>query len=250
MAELSAKVWMPMDSAPRNCAGILALLPDSNFPVGVRFFDGRWCVAWDNSPLGEHDQPRMWMHIPDEDATTLSAQPAVLAEIWRALDSTLGDTDPDFGDMSDTEIREENPVWWATRELRALIDATPAQHPPAEGVALPAQVAEWTDQQCIDFACVAFRHAPKNLPKGVELNDIRMAAFRVMSAAAPQPEAKPVNVGSIGHTSRDKGTLAAALERTIPRSHPDTQAAIRGEATACHRDCDCVGECKAGVERP
>ena len=68
-----AKVWMSMESAPKNGAGILALLPDSNFPVGIRFDGGRWCVAWDNHPLGEFDQPRLWMLIPDEDATTLTA---------------------------------------------------------------------------------------------------------------------------------------------------------------------------------
>jgi len=62
-----------------------------------------------------------------EGFTRWSAEPdGRIVNIWRALDSTLGDTDPDFGDMSDEEIRDESPVWWATRELRALIDAPPA----------------------------------------------------------------------------------------------------------------------------
>lgn len=48
---------------------------------------------------------------------------AKLADIWRVLDRTLGDTDPCFPDyISDDEIRDESPVWWATRELRNLID--------------------------------------------------------------------------------------------------------------------------------
>ena len=47
----------------------------------------------------------------------------------------------------------------------------------------PARVTEWTDDQCIAFACVAFRHAPKNLPKGVELNDIRMGAIAAVRSA-------------------------------------------------------------------
>lgn len=64
-------VFQPIDQAPKNGCGILALLPDSNFPVGIRWNDGRWCVAWDNSPLGEFDQPVKFMHIPDEDATAL-----------------------------------------------------------------------------------------------------------------------------------------------------------------------------------
>ena len=65
---MRVKLWQSIDSAPKDGAGIFALLPDSNFPVGIRFRDGRWHVAWDNSPLGPHDQPRLWMHIPDEDA--------------------------------------------------------------------------------------------------------------------------------------------------------------------------------------
>lgn len=65
------KVFQPIDHAPKNGCGILALLPDSNFPVGIRWDSGRWCVAWDNSPLGEFDQPVKFMRIPDEDATAL-----------------------------------------------------------------------------------------------------------------------------------------------------------------------------------
>lgn len=62
-------VFQPIDQAPKNGCGILALLPDSTFPVGIRWNDGRLCVAWDNSPLGEFDQPVKFMHIPDEDTT-------------------------------------------------------------------------------------------------------------------------------------------------------------------------------------
>lgn len=51
-------------------------------------------------------------------------------------------------------------------------------------------VPEWTDEQCIEFACVAFRHAPKNLPAGVTVADIRMAASRV-NRAAPEQRAVP-----------------------------------------------------------
>lgn len=55
-----------------------------------------------------------------------------LIDIWRALDSTLGDTDPYFADdMTDEDIRDDSPVWWATRELRAMIDAAPIPQQPA-----------------------------------------------------------------------------------------------------------------------
>src|SRR5690606_35984821 len=50
--------------------------------------------------------------------------------------------------------------------------------------------AVWTDEQCLQFAAVAFRHAPKNLPDGVTLEDIRMAASTVYGlTASPRPEA-------------------------------------------------------------
>lgn len=50
--------------------------------------------------------------------------------------------------------------------------------------------AVWTDEQCLQFAAVAFRHAPKNLPDGVTLEDIRMAASTVYGLTAPpRPEA-------------------------------------------------------------
>lgn len=59
-------------------------------------------------------------------------------------------------------------------------------HLRAQSAPPPASVPEWTDEQCVQFACVAFRHAPKNLPKGVTLQDIRMGAYRVMNSTAPE----------------------------------------------------------------
>lgn len=61
--------------------------------------------------------------------------------------------------------------------LRMLADAL---------VAAPTMQLEsraWTDDECLKFASVAFRHAPKNLPKGVELEDIRLGAMRVARGA-------------------------------------------------------------------
>ena len=51
-----------------------------------------------------------------------------------------------------------------------------------------APMGVWTDQQCLQFAAVAFRHSPKNLPDGVTLQDIRLAAASVF-ALAQQPAA-------------------------------------------------------------
>jgi hypothetical protein len=80
-----------------------------------------------------HDGAR---DLPDGDYKLYTAEPAKasepeydrsamakLADIWRVLDRTLGDSDPCFPDyMSDDDIRDEYPVWWATRELRKQID--------------------------------------------------------------------------------------------------------------------------------
>ena len=45
-----------------------------------------------------------------------------LQKIVLALDDYLGDTDPDFPeDMTDEEIREEEPIFWACKELSSLI---------------------------------------------------------------------------------------------------------------------------------
>ena len=48
------------------------------------------------------------MEIPDEK----------IRNIFDALDDYLGDTDPDLlADMTDDEIRDEEPVFWAAKEL-------------------------------------------------------------------------------------------------------------------------------------
>lgn len=45
-----------------------------------------------------------------------------IQKIINTLDHYLGDTDPDFPeDMTDDEIRQEEPVFWATKELSKLI---------------------------------------------------------------------------------------------------------------------------------
>jgi hypothetical protein len=43
-------------------------------------------------------------------------------DIFNALDSYLGDTDPELPeDMTDDEIRAEEPVFWAAKELAFYI---------------------------------------------------------------------------------------------------------------------------------
>ena len=45
-----------------------------------------------------------------------------LEAIFSVLDGFLGDTDPYFSeDITDTEIREEEPVFWAAKEIDLLL---------------------------------------------------------------------------------------------------------------------------------
>jgi hypothetical protein len=42
--------------------------------------------------------------------------------VFYALDRVLGDTDPDLPeDMTDDEIRQEEPDFWAAREIDAIL---------------------------------------------------------------------------------------------------------------------------------
>lgn len=98
----------------------------------------RWGEAHDNRALHKlYPREREWIasrvfaavaHLaPTPAADAGGVAYARLADIWRALDSTLGDTDPYFSeDMTDEDIRDESPVWWAARELRAVIDGADA----------------------------------------------------------------------------------------------------------------------------
>lgn len=57
--------WQPMKTAPRDGTGIMALLPDSDMAVGVRFTGKYWTVAWDGAILVRNSEPVWWIHIPD-----------------------------------------------------------------------------------------------------------------------------------------------------------------------------------------
>ncbi|MEN1941031.1 hypothetical protein WCE39_08050 [Luteimonas sp. MJ174] len=91
-AEGGGEVWHSMDTAPRDGTGIFALLPDSDFPVSVRYCDGGWHVAWDGERLGEFDQPHKWMRIPDEDERTAPpSAPVGVEEMQCRLDREESD---------------------------------------------------------------------------------------------------------------------------------------------------------------
>jgi len=48
-----------------------------------------------------------------------------LVAIHGAIDQAMGDTDPDCQDMTDDEIREEEPLMWAAMRLAELIGPCP-----------------------------------------------------------------------------------------------------------------------------
>jgi hypothetical protein len=48
-----------------------------------------------------------------------------LVKIHEAIDDAMGDTDPDCGDMTDKEIRQEEPMLWAAMHLAKMIGKGP-----------------------------------------------------------------------------------------------------------------------------
>ena len=44
-----------------------------------------------------------------------------LVRIHSAINDAMGDTDPDVQDMTDEEIREEEPLLWAAMKLSEII---------------------------------------------------------------------------------------------------------------------------------
>ena len=61
---------------------------------------------------------------PATEAPTPGAASELLPRIEHivsALDSALGDTDPNYVDMTDEEVRDEDPMFWACQQLSALM---------------------------------------------------------------------------------------------------------------------------------
>lgn len=48
-----------------------------------------------------------------------------LVRIHGAIDEAMGDTDPDVQDMTDNEIRQEEPLLWAAMQLAEMIGRGP-----------------------------------------------------------------------------------------------------------------------------
>lgn len=72
-----------------------------------------------------------------------------------------------------------------TRRLERLHELEATRPANAESLANARGGGAWTDAQCLEFASVAFRHAPKNLPDNVTIQDIRMGAARAIRLTSP-----------------------------------------------------------------
>jgi hypothetical protein len=142
-----------------------------------------------------------------------------LREIARTLNSTLGDTDPYFDDnMTDDDIRDESPVWWAARELNIMLDTlkTLAAQPAAAGVPegwvpVPRGRTDAMDEAAMLALCGSIG----GYEAGCWAN-----AWDAALAAAPQPEAKAES-------------LDESLDRTIREINAEIQPEPAGrEAVA------------------
>ncbi|KNA27970.1 hypothetical protein ACO03_02935 [Pantoea ananatis] len=72
--------------------------------------------------------------------------------------------------LSDSQVEE---ISEAFRELEQRLNAT----------AQPVSAPEWTNEQCLEFLSIAFRHA--NISGDIEMDDIRLGIRMVNAEAAP-----------------------------------------------------------------
>lgn len=83
--ELQARIdaiacpWMPMRTAPTDGTVVMVLVQDSDVPRAARWLRGPddphateytagpgWHMAWDGTPIPDHDGPRYWMYCPSD----------------------------------------------------------------------------------------------------------------------------------------------------------------------------------------
>ena len=80
IADAIVSPYRPMASAPKDGSVALVLLDGSDYPHPAYWLSGPdsprmvngedgapgWRMAWDASPIADHDGPRYWMGIPDD----------------------------------------------------------------------------------------------------------------------------------------------------------------------------------------
>lgn len=100
--------------------------------MGERKINGQWLWSWSDDDWKPKSKLQNLIRAgaliaAEIDRLQRSAQvdPLVMCRLQRigsALDAAMGDTDPDFPEeMVDEEIRAEDPLFWATREVHRLL---------------------------------------------------------------------------------------------------------------------------------
>ena len=115
------------DEQLRNAIGHLRALLDVLGPCEDFDHHGYCQSHFIESPC-RVSNARKWLEAlpnktdPKHDLATVIVPADKLQKIFNALDESLGDTDPDIlEDATDDEIREEEPVFWAAKEIAGII---------------------------------------------------------------------------------------------------------------------------------
>ena len=115
------------DEQLRNAIGHLRALLDVLGPC-ENFDHHGYCQSHFIESPCRVDSARKWLEaLPNktdlkDDLEAVIVPTDKLQKIFAALDESLGDTDPDIlEDATDDEIRDEEPVFWAAREIAKII---------------------------------------------------------------------------------------------------------------------------------
>jgi hypothetical protein len=182
-----------------------------------------------------------------------------LVKIHNALCMKLGDTDPHFPeDFSDEEIREENPVYWAAKEIAGLIGdapwdkytAAPSQEPVAWMRKTLGAYEEWfvgTDED--HDGCVPLYTTPPDAVAQIadqkRLNEICLADNERLTRFMRQAEQQ---------IAKQRRVMQLALDELVTQRdahyNSDFPIELRDAITALREalNCGCSGDCNQGRE--
>jgi len=148
-----------------------------------------------------------------------------LRQIHSALDVALGDTDPSFPeDITDDEIRDQDPLFWATKELAGLIESSPngdkssGERPCATVPKLSITHGDDGYWLCIDSP--SGKHAGIHIEKRPEMTIVNAVLAEVAIELAggeqaepekPAPPAKPFPDAESLETLKETGVYFAPL---------------------------------------
>lgn len=182
----------------------------------------------------------------DELERALAARPATVPEGWRerlqriasALNGTLGDTDPYFPDgTTDENIRDEEPVWWAARELNIMLAAAP--QPDHSASAVKMVTAE--DQSILDGV-----KAMTNVLRATDKPpSFACALWLVNTAAAVNAGKMTIKLDGVTDGDNEVGDWFVTVSKELPK--PDGE---QPEAAKCECPTSCAEACASIRVRP